>query len=150
MGRVKLRARIDNIEDHFDVEQGRLTPDQVRFVEVDEASIGTGASMLSLPRHLIAKLGLDVIRPIRVQTAKGSGVTRLFGTVIVTIHGRDCPTEVVELLDEGPVLIGRILLEAMDLVVDPKTNTLTGNPAHGGEWTGDLYHRSYTEPTPAS
>jgi predicted aspartyl protease len=150
MGRVLVTARIENVEDLYAVELGVLRQDQVRVIEVDDAIIGTGASMLSMPTPMIARLGLDPIRPVRVQTAKGQRVSRLFGLVKLTIQGRECPTEVVELLDEEPVLIGRILLEAMDWVVDPKTNSLVGNPAHGGEWMGDLYTPFDIDPNPAS
>ena len=46
--------------------------------------------------------------------------------------GRDCITEVCEVPDECPVLIGQTPLELLDFVVDPVGQRLIGNPDHGG------------------
>jgi len=47
--------------------------------------------------------------------------------------GRDCVTDVIEVPEGNPVLIGQIPLEMMDWVIDMKAKKLIGNPAHGGE-----------------
>lgn len=57
----------------------------------------------------------------------------------MTIQGRDCPCDVVEVPDDCPVLVGQVPLELMDFVVDPVNQRLIGNPAHGGEQIVDLY-----------
>ena len=41
--------------------------------------------------------------------------------------------------DEVPVLIGQLPLEHLDLVVDLRSRSLVGNPAHGGEHVYELY-----------
>jgi hypothetical protein len=64
---------------------------------------------------------------------------QLYGTVRLTIEDRDCPSDVTELPDECPVLIGQIPLEMLDFVVDPISQRLVGNPAHGGEHIIELY-----------
>jgi hypothetical protein len=38
-----------------------------------------------------------------------------------------------------PVLVGQIPLEHLDLVIDMRSHTLTGNPAHGGEHMYEMY-----------
>jgi hypothetical protein len=53
--------------------------------------------------------------------------------------GRDCTSDVTELPDDCPVLIGQIPLEALDFVVDPLAQRLIGNPAHGGEQIIEIY-----------
>jgi hypothetical protein len=63
----------------------------------------------------------------------------VYGTVQLTIQGRDCPLDVGEASDEFPVLIGRIPLEALGSVVDAKGQRLVGNPEHGGEWGMDAF-----------
>jgi hypothetical protein len=63
----------------------------------------------------------------------------IYGTVRLTIQGRDCPTDVTELPDDCPVLIGQIPLEYLDFVVDMKARRLVGNPAHGGDWVLEMY-----------
>ena len=36
-------------------------------------------------------------------------------------------------------MIGQLPLESLDLVVNPQSRRLTGNPAHGGEHMVELY-----------
>ncbi len=139
MGRVLVTARIENMSDLHAVQLGVLTSDQVRFVEVADALVDTGASTLSLPTRMIALLGLNFLRTQRVRAATGSGQTQVYGTVRLTIQGRACPTDVLEVPDDCPVLIGQIPLEAMDWVVDLTGRQLIGNPAHGGELIYELY-----------
>jgi hypothetical protein len=64
---------------------------------------------------------------------------QIYGTVRVTVQGRDCPSDVVEVPDDCPVLVGQLILEALDFVVDPVKQRLIGNPEHGGEQIYDLY-----------
>ena len=64
---------------------------------------------------------------------------RVFGIARLTVQGRDCPVDVTEIPDGCPVLIGQIPLEAMDFVVDMRTHSLVGNPAHGGEHVIELF-----------
>lgn len=45
----------------------------------------------------------------------------------------------METHEDCPVLIGQVPLELLDFVVDPKTQRLIGNPAHGGEQTYEMY-----------
>jgi hypothetical protein len=43
-------------------------------------------------------------------------------------------SEALILPGDSEPLLGAIPMEAMDLVVNPSTQTLSGNPKHGGEW----------------
>ena len=102
MGRVLVTARIENMGDLYAVQLGVLSPDKVRSAEVADALVDTGASTLSLPTHLINSLGLDYLRSQRVRSATGSGQTRVYGTARLTIQGRACPTDVLEVPDDLP------------------------------------------------
>ena len=143
MGSVLVTARIDNLTDLFGVKHGIIAADAARFVEVTDALIDTGATGLSLPKTLLERLGLDYLRTRRARTSAGDVEVRVFGTVRLTIQGRDCPCDVTELPDGGPVLIGQIPLEALDFVVDLGGRRLIGNPAHGGEHIIDLYSSGF-------
>ena len=139
MGRVLVTAKIENLADLFDLDQGRLTNDQVRCVEVKDALVDTGATGLMLPSRLIAALGLQ---PFRVRQARGIGgsvAMPMYRAVRLTIQGRDCALDVGEVSDDLPVLIGQIPLESLDWVVDPKGQKLIGNPEHGGEHIMDVF-----------
>jgi predicted aspartyl protease len=139
MGRVLTEATVENIIDLWKAEQGLLSPDQVRRVTVDDALVDTGATGLSLPTRLLRQLGLSRRYKKRVRSSIGAADVDVYEAVRLTIQGRDCTVDVVEVPDDVPVLIGQIPLEALDLVVDLRNRCLTGNPAHGGEHILEMY-----------
>ena len=53
MGKVLVTARVESLADLYAARQGLIVEDQVRRVEVDDALVDTGATMLSLPSRLI-------------------------------------------------------------------------------------------------
>ena len=63
----------------------------------------------------------------------------MYEPVRLTICGRTCTMDVMEVPDDVPVLIGQLPLEHLDLVVDLRSHSLIGNPAHGGEHVYELY-----------
>lgn len=139
MGRVLTEATIDNLEDLWAVKRGLLSPDQVRRVVVPDALVDTGATLLSLPTHMIQTLGLGKRYSKRVTSSIGLGESAVYEAVRLTIQGRDCTMDVMEVPNEVPVLIGQLPLEHLDLVVDLRSRSLIGNPAHGGEHIYELY-----------
>jgi len=139
MGRVAVAAKIENYSDLDQIEHGALGPDQVRLIEVPDALIDTGATMLSLPLPLIERLGLKRRRTRKIRSALGVAEMGVYDAVRLTIQGRDCVVEVGELAASCPVLIGQIPLEALDWVVDPIGQRLIGNPEHNGEWMYDAF-----------
>ena len=139
MGKVIVPARIENIVDAYKVLQGELLAEKSRFVEIPDALVDTGATGLSMPRALIERLGLSLLRHRKARTSAGTVELRVFGTVRLTVQERDCSCDVTELPDDCPVLIGQIPLEMLDFVVDPGGQQLIGNPAHGGEHIIELY-----------
>ncbi|MGL4512725.1 MAG: aspartyl protease family protein [Lacipirellulaceae bacterium] len=139
MGRVTTPARIENLEDLYRSERGEIPADQVRSIVVADALVDTGATRLALPERLVNQLGLRVRREATTMTAGGERTVRLFGAVKLTVMGRDCIIDVTELPDECPVLIGQVPLELMDWVIDMRSQKLTGNPRHGGQWMQELY-----------
>jgi predicted aspartyl protease len=139
MGRVLTEASIENLEDLWAVRRGLLTPDQVRHIVVKDALADTGATMLSLPSRLIRQLGLAKTGRRRVNSRLGMGEADVYDAVRLTIQGRDCPLDVMEVPDHVPVLVGQLALERLDFVVDPQGQRLIGNPAHGGEHIIEAY-----------
>ena len=139
MGKVIVSVRIDNVEDLYQVKRGVLAANATRSLEIPDALVDTGATGLSIPRSLIERLGLDLLRTRKARTSAGPVELRVFGTVRLTIQGRDCPCDVTELPDDHAVQIGRVILHMLDFVVDPGGQRLIGNPAHGGEHIIELY-----------
>lgn len=139
MGKVLVPAKIENAHDLYNAETGALSPDQVRSLEVADALVDTGATTLSMPKRLIDQLGLRPLRRRRALTTAGEAEVRVYGTVRLTVQGRDCTVDVSEMSDKCPVLIGQVPLELLDFVVDPHSQRLIGNPAHGGEHMIEIY-----------
>jgi predicted aspartyl protease len=133
MGRVAVAAIVESLEDLYRVHRGETSADKVRRIEVPEALVDTGETTLSLPRPMIEQVGLLPIRTRRAVTTAGMRDVPTYGAVQLTIHGRDCVCDVIEVDDACPVLIGQVPLELMDLVVDSGRRQMIGNPAHGGE-----------------
>jgi clan AA aspartic protease len=139
MGRVTTAATIENIADLVAVELAVKAPTDVRRVEVNDALVDTGATLLSLPTALIQQLGLRKVSSKRVTSSTGQAEAAVYSAVRLTIQDRSCTMDVMELPDGVPVLIGQIPLEHLDFVIDARNRTLIGNPAHGGEHVYELY-----------
>jgi predicted aspartyl protease len=136
--KVLVTAKIESLQDIYQAKQGALADDQVRRVEVPDALVDTGATLLSLPKQLIDRLGLECRRARRVRTSAGIVDAGVYEAVRLTIQGRECTVDVIAVPDTCPVLIGQIPLEALDFVVDPVNRKLIGNPEHGGEHMADI------------
>ena len=139
MGKVVVKATIENLKDEWAVEQGIVPAEQARRVDVDDALVDTGATTLSLPKRMIQQLGLRPTRTRQARTPAGLTTVQMYEAVRLTVQGRDTLSDVAELPDDCPVLIGVLPLEHLDFVVDPMGQRLIGNPAHGGEQMIEIY-----------
>jgi predicted aspartyl protease len=139
MGRVLAEATIENPEDAWEVQRGLRPAEEARRLTIPNALVDTGASQLSMPTSLIRQLGLNQIGMKKVTSSTGPVRATLYGLVRLTVMGRDCRVDVLEVPDGVPVLIGQVPLELLDLVVNPCNHTLGGNPEHGGEHMYELY-----------
>ena len=139
MGRVVVPAVVESIQDLWDVERGTLTDESVRRIQIEEAFVDAGATTLCLPTRYIEKLGLRQFGERMSMTSVGPRRARIFGPVRLTVQGRDCTVDVLEIDDAAPVLIGQVPLELLDFVVDPPGRRLIGHPAHGGEQMLEVY-----------
>lgn len=132
MGRVTVQVKLENLEDVFRARRGDATASEIRSVTIEDALVDTGCTTVGLQSRVIKQLGLTPLRQKQVFGAIGKGITTVYGTVRLTIMDRDYPTDVFEVPDEIPNLIGQIPLEQLDFVVDPVNQQLIGNPRHGG------------------
>jgi predicted aspartyl protease len=139
MGKVVVAAKIENLADLLQAQQGTLPPDQVRHLDITDALVDTGAVYLSLPRRWVEQLGLQKISSPKMRTTAGAAEAGVYGTVRLTVQDRFCTVDVLDVPDDCPALIGQVPLELMDFVVDPKNRRLMGNPEHGGEWMHDQF-----------
>jgi predicted aspartyl protease len=139
VGKVIVSAKIENVFDLYEAGRGQLAVDQVRHVDVSDARVDTVATLLAMPKRLIEQLGIAQIRTGRARTAVGLSTFGIFSPVRLTIQGRACSVDVSEVSEDCPVLIGYVPLELLDFVVNPKGQSLIGNPEHGGEFMFDMF-----------
>jgi predicted aspartyl protease len=138
VGKVDVSARIENLDDLYEADKGQRAMHDVRTVDVDDALVDAGATLLSVPQRLILQLGLRPHRTRSARTTSGTVVFTVHNPVRLTVQDRDCIIEVAEIPDDCTVLIGQVPLELLDFVVDPTGRKLIGNPEHGGEQMIDL------------
>ncbi len=102
--------------------------DPQKYLET-EALVDTGATLLALPANFIKRLSLRKMRAVPVRYANNQIESRdLYTAVTLEILGRSATFDVLELPEGSQSLIGQIPLEALDLVVNPKSGKLSPNP----------------------
>lgn len=139
MGRVLTSATFENFGDLWAAKAGIISEDQVRRLEVDDALVDAGATLISLPTRLIKQLGIENTGSRRVTSSTGGGEANMYSAVRLTIQGRSCTMDVMEVPESVPVLIGQLPLEHLDFVIDMRHHALIGNPAHGGDHVYELH-----------
>jgi predicted aspartyl protease len=139
MGRTLVTAKIENLKDLYLASKKGTKKAKVRSIEITDALVDCGATLLSMPTRFIDQLGLERGRMRRIRTAAGIREAQGWEAVRLTIQGRDCTVDVLEVPDDCPVLVGQVPLEGMDFVIDPKGQRLIGNPEHGGQWMVDQF-----------
>lgn len=102
--------------------------DQTKSIVI-EAVIDTGATMVVLPQNVVENLGLKKIRETKVRYANNrTELKSIYGVVTIEIKGRTGNFDVLAEAEGSQPLIGQVVLEILDLVVDPRTRTLIPNP----------------------
>jgi predicted aspartyl protease len=129
---------VENLSDNLNAREGRLKPEEIRSVEITEATVDTGAKLLGLPKRLIQQLGLRCYANRQATTAAGNVACDRYDAVWLTVNGRQCTVDVAEVPDDCPPLIGYVPLELLDFVVDPLEQRLISDPKVGEQRLLDL------------
>ena len=128
MGKVVIKALLSNNQDLTRLADGRIVVDQVRQQE-QELIVDTGARAVGLPLSIIERLGLPPTRKVTVTLSDGSRQERqLYGELRVQVGDRDDVFSCVAKPEGAPLLLGQLVLEALDLVVDCGRQRLIPNP----------------------
>ena len=94
-----------------------------------EAIIDTGATMLVLPEDIVEGLHLRRMRSVNVRYANNkTEMKSIYGVVTVEIQGRAGEFDVLAEDKGSQPLVGQIVLEQLDLIVDPGARKVTPNP----------------------
>lgn len=128
MGAVHVKVKLTNAIDEALVNRGLLAPGLLREYET-QGLVDTGAVSLVIPALMVEQLGLRIRGQRVAQYANGSeeavGVTE---PIIIECEGRETVAEALVVGNE--VLIGQVILEQLDLLVDCKNQRLIPNPAN--------------------
>lgn len=131
MGKVVTRIVVTNRIDQALAERGVIPSESIRSVTLDGVLVDTGASILSLPREMVTRLGLDKFRDAAVETATGVVEMRIFRDADLLVEGREGTFECLELPPGAPPLLGVIPLESLGLELDLQNQCLVRLPETG-------------------
>jgi clan AA aspartic protease len=129
MGMIQTEITLRNAVDESKAREGQIGEQKIRSITVN-AVVDTGAASLVISEELREKLGLRIVEERSVKLANGSR-TACKLTEAVEVHWKDrhWPCAAVVIQNAETVLLGAILLEGMDLMINPKTQELVG--VHG-------------------
>lgn len=118
VGRFSIEFQVANRGDIIKARDGLLAEDKVRRLTI-RGVVDSGAARLVLPKAIVQQLGLPVAGKVKVRYADGRTRTRdTVQDVQVEIQGRhETFTAVVE-PSRDDALIGAIILEGLDFLVD--------------------------------
>ncbi len=124
MGRITLEFTIANNDDLALARKSLLPPEEVRRVTL-QGVVDTGATRLVLPESAVNQLGLTPSGQTTVRYADRRSATRSFvKNVSVELMGRQGVFTALVEPDRSTALIGAIVMEDLDFLVDCITQTL--------------------------
>jgi predicted aspartyl protease len=124
MGRVAAEILASNNEDLILAQAGHLPPERVRRFQL-QGTVDTAAALLVLPADVADRLGLPKAGDAVVRYADRRSATRTtVDQVRVELLGRQGTFRAIVEPDRTTALIGAIVLEDLDLLVDCKNNRL--------------------------
>lgn len=128
MGAVRVSIKLKNAVDEELISRGLLAPRLLREVEVT-GLVDTGAVSLVIPQDIATQLGLRILRQKVAEFANGNQQT-IGVTSAITVEWEDRATTDEALVVGNEVLIGQVILEKLDLLVDCTNHKLIPNPAN--------------------
>jgi clan AA aspartic protease len=128
MGEVRINITIKNHEDILLADRNIIGNNEIRSVTLD-ALVDTGAVMTLLPQDAVEALGLRNVDKVIVALANDQkiemGVTN---SILIEVGKRRMVTDALIGPPQCEALIGQLVLERLDLVIDPLNKTLTPRP----------------------
>jgi predicted aspartyl protease len=124
VGRFSVEIELSNYEDVAAARRGERKPAEIRRVKID-GLVDSGATRLVLPEAVVKKLGLPATGKVKVTYANGRSATRdTVDGVYLEMMGRHGTFSASVEPKRETALIGAIVLEDLDFLIDPKNNRL--------------------------
>ena len=123
MGRFAMKIELANYDDMVRARGGQISDDEVRRTEID-AWVDTGASRLVIPQSAVDELGIPVVGKTTARLADRSTIERdVVRYVWLGMLGREGVFTAMAEPNREDGLLGAIVLEDLDMVVDCVTGT---------------------------
>lgn len=130
MGRFSMKLELANYIDIILAERGKASENGIRRFEVDGV-VDSGAAHLVIPGVAMTALGLEESWQAKVSYADGHIQNRpVVKNVWLKLCGRDSVFSAVVEPDRETALIGAIVMEELDLVIDCVTQELQPRDPH--------------------
>lgn len=124
MGRFSVEIELVNFVDQARAEAGDIARSEVRSLRM-QAVVDSGAAPLVLPASVVEQLGVKTAGKAAVRYADGRCAERLVAEgVSLAYAGRASVFSAVVEPGRDSALLGAIVLEELDLVVDCKRKAL--------------------------
>ena len=128
MGEVRVELDLENAVDRHLVQRGQFSAQEVRGATV-HALADTGSIMLVLPQDLMEALGLvEVGRAIVTYADERKEERPVAGIVTVRVGNRSTNVNCIVGPPSSEPLLGQVILETMDLLVDCAEGRLVPRP----------------------
>lgn len=128
MGEIRVDIILENDRDIFLFNEGKIKKEQIRNVKLN-ALVDTGAVMLLLPQDVVEALGLEKIDRAIVTLANEEKIEfDVAGTLSLVIGNRKMKTDCLIGPPQCEPLVGQLILERLDLILDPLKHTITPRP----------------------
>jgi predicted aspartyl protease len=129
MGDVYVEIILENFIDRILSQRGYLEPEKIRTEKV-RVLADSGSTMLVMPQDLVDRLGLETRQEkIIVTYADDRKEARpVAGVLTVRVGDRSMETDCVVNPPASEPLLGQIILERLDLLVDCKEGKLVPRP----------------------
>lgn len=124
MGRITIEFEVVNGGDSISAQRGQMAPESVRRSKV-MGVVDSGAAQLILPGKVVEALGLSVIGEAAVRFADNRREKRMIVEhAEVHLLGRKAMFNAIVEPNREDALIGAIVLEALDFIIDCPSQAL--------------------------
>jgi clan AA aspartic protease len=128
MGEIRAKVTLQNDRDIFRYQERIIKEPEIRCVTLD-ALVDTGAVMVLLPQDVVEFLGLEITEKVIVTLANEQKIElEVAGTLSLRIENRMMKTDCLVGPPQCEPLIGQLVLERLDLVLDPLMRTIHHRP----------------------
>jgi clan AA aspartic protease len=129
--RFSVDVELANDEDLVRVKDGVLKPEEVRRVRI-RGMVDTGATRLIIPQSVATDLGLNIAATTLVQYADRRRAERAVADRVRLFYGgRSGAFSAIVEPARDTALIGAIVLEELDYLVDPRNQRLVPRDPNG-------------------